>query len=156
MSKKTEAPTTPLPPARPVRATYHGLRLLQKGGVGHTWMFQGDTELKVYKKNLATAAIGEIWEFKVDDQGSVYVGGDNRPVRVGTHDNAAEVSAWEAQSATQHQLYREEKAGKALANRGTMLERQCEPLARMYNSLRGIDDRDAFLRAVARAIRRSK
>jgi hypothetical protein len=144
------------PTTRVVQATYQGLRLLNGGGIGHVWAFPDGN--KIYKKNLAPASIGEVWDFHVSLEAPfvVYQGADLKPKQTPARASATDVDAWEAQAAAHEQHHREEKADKALARRATKFERYCEPLATMHAGLRTLDDREAFIRAVTRAIRRQK
>lgn len=136
-------------------AFYMGQRQLQKGGLGHLWNF-GGTE-RIYSKQIAPAALGEEWSFRVTVEGervAVTTSGKDGPKQTGRWAAPELKRKWIAEDAAHVQTDREERANKALRKRETEIERVCRPLRELYASLRVHAEREAFLRAVTMEIRR--
>jgi hypothetical protein len=136
-------------------AHYAGQRQLQGGGIGHFWVFT-DKE-RVYTKQIAPASVGEEWSFHVEQTGenlSVTTAGKDAPKQTGVWAEGELKKAWAALDAAHVQIFREERAYKALAKRESEIERACRPLRELFATLRSRADQEALLRAVAVEIRR--
>jgi hypothetical protein len=138
--------------------TYIGRRLATSGKLLHFWMPDGDVDdAGGYRKQLVPAAIGTVYEFTFSDDGSVFTGGEKRPVRVrhllDDESQREAVELWTV--ADRHAAIADEDAKRAKNEaRENELSKLCEPLRDLMRKQIGSARRASLLAAVIEEITR--
>lgn len=145
----TEAtPEKKPPPARVVNATYVGRRITTDNKLAHFWHVEGEAKPAGYMKQVAPAAVGEIWRLSFNDKDNIYVGGDYKPQNTEMFCDPDTRARYVGEDAAAYQRHVDMKADRALKNRETEFERAMEPLRRLIRAVRSYDDRHALIRRI--------
>lgn len=139
-----------------IRARFVGRRLSTKNRLAFFWKF--DDGIRGYAKRQAPAAIGEQWEFPVDEQGRLITRRDCKPKLCEYEDNPPEedVASWNAADVAAYQEDITRKAHDRLARRETDFDKALIPIRRILNGARHHDERAAIInRITAELWRRS-
>lgn len=130
-----------------IEAVYVGRRLIQKGGVGYFWLFDGDADPKGYTKPLAYAIIGERFKLTLSEDGSVYTRGKDLPKSI-SHTLDERHIEWSALDTAAKAEHDGEKALKSMTKNNKQFEKAIEPLAFMMSQLNNNMERTAFVMKV--------
>lgn len=131
-----------------MRMTYVGMRITTANKLSYFWLEEGQEKPKGYRKQIAPAVIGEIWQFTMHPSGGITISGPDKPKQLRLTDSEHQVTQWIAESEACEQHAVGLKTDKILKARKSEFDKAIAPLKRMLDTLSYHNDKAAFIARV--------